>query len=262
MKHALPILEDLHGTKFVSYPGDRANAGKLVRGTADIDEFLAVKKLIRPGDVAFDVGANIGFYTVWLSRLCGPTGRVWAFEPVPETHWRLVETLALNRCENVIPVRNAICDRDEIVRMNLFEEQFAQWNTLGRPSMQLENGKRVSPSSSIAVKSRSLDQFCCEESVSHIRFLKVDVEGFELPVFQGARDLLSSGRIDFVCFEISQEPLKGAGFESRKVFAELESQGYSSYQFERRTGVFRGPVRDTSEYWTNFFASRIDLSKI
>ena len=256
------VAKDIYGTRFVLYPFDRPNLAALVRHPHDAAEFRAIRSLVSAGDVAFDVGANIGIYSVLLSRLCGSTGRVWAHEPVPDTYWRLRETLALNRCENVTPVQSAVCDKTGVVRMNLFGPQFAEWNTLGMPKMTSPEGKLVSPSQSLEVPSCTLDEFCDTERIEHINFLKVDVEGFELSVFRGAERLLQERRVDYICFEISQEPLKGAGVEGSKVFEALAARGYLAYRFESSTGTFGGPVRDTAESWTNFFASWKDLSRI
>jgi FkbM family methyltransferase len=262
LRDAVPIVRDVNGARFVVYAWDRPSIGKLVRRSSDVSEFDAIPLLVPPGSIAMDIGANIGIYSVLLSRLCGAEGRVWAFEPVPDTYWRLVETLALNRCENVTPVRAAICEQTTTVRMNLFEAEFAEWNTMGRPAMPIKNGNRISPSGVVDVAGQTLDRFCDERGIKRINFLKVDVEGFEWAVFRGAQTLLQEGRIDHICFEISQDPLKGAGVGSRQVFEELEIHGYLAYRFDRARRAFTGPVRDTSEYWTNFFASRFDLLKI
>jgi FkbM family methyltransferase len=257
------VLKDVHGIRFVLYPFDRSNVLTLVRRSYDVAEFQAIPRLVQPGDIALDVGANVGVYSVLLSRLCGPIGRVWAFEPVPDTYWRLRETLALNRCDNVIPVQTAICEKDDTVRMNLFERQFSEWNTLGMPSMQAPDGTRVSPSQSINVQARTLDQFCDASGIDRINFLKVDVEGFEVAVFQGAERLLKEHRVDYICFEISKEPLKGAGVESRNVFQALNANGYQAYRFDPTVGGFKGPIQDSSEEsWTNFFASWRDLTML
>ena len=107
-----------------------------------------------------------------------------------------------------------------------------------------------------------MDQFCETERIERINFLKVDVEGFELSVLRGAERLLKEHRVDYICFEISKEPLKGAGVESRKVFAALESHGYQAYRFDKTSGSLQGPIQDTSEDWTNFFASWRNLSRL
>ncbi len=262
LQGAASIFQDLYGMRFVLYPWDRPYLLHLIRRTYDLAEFQAIPRLVHAGDVAFDVGAHIGEYSVLLDRLCGPDGRVWAFEPVPETYWRLRETLALNRCANVAPIQKAICGKVGAVRMNLFEPQFSMWNTLGTPSMITPEGRRVSPGQSVEVPSETLDHFCDAEQIERINFLKVDVEGFEQLVFRGAERLLRERRVDYICFEISQEPLKGAGMSSRGVFEALETHGYFAYRFDLPTETFRGPIQDTPEYWANFYASWQDLSII
>jgi methyltransferase FkbM-like protein len=144
--------------------------------------------------------------------------------------------------------------------MNLFEPQFAEWNSLGVLSARDGNGKLVSSCGSVEVLAHTLDDFCDRQGIRHINFLKVDVEGFELSVFKGAERLLSERGIDYICFEISKDPLKGAGVESREVFEALEPHGYTAYRFDKTTERFEGPVQDTSEFWTNFYASWMNLS--
>jgi hypothetical protein len=144
--------------------------------------------------------------------------------------------------------------------MNLFEPEFSEWNTLGKPAMHRPDGRSVSPTRTIDVSAQTLDHFCDTEAIERIHFLKVDVEGYELSVFRGAQQLLKERRVDYVCFEISEEPLKGAGIESRRVFEALERHGYAAYRFKNGTQTFEGPILDTSEPWTNFFASWRDLS--
>lgn len=262
LSNATPIFEDINGFRFVLYPYDAPNLLNLVKHPADVAEFEAIPRLVRCGDIAFDVGANIGLYSVLLSRLCGHYGRVWAFEPVPETCSRLRETIALNRCDNVVPVRAAVSDTDGTLTMNLFDAQFSELNSLGSPHFTMPDGSSVAPRNSAEVAACTLDRFCTEQKIARINFLKVDVEGFELAVFQGGQGILQEHRVDHICFEISKAPLRGAGLESRQVFEALEAYGYLSYSLDRETGKFEGPVTDTAEDWTNFFASTVDLRKL
>lgn len=259
---ATVVIQDVYGMRFVLYPFDRPNLFSLFRRSSDVAEFVVMHQLVHPGDIAFDIGANVGLYAVQLSRLCGPIGRVWAFEPVLDTYWRLRETLALNRCDNVSPVQGAVCDQDGSVRMNLFEPQFAEWNSIANQLMHTADGTPVSPCRSVEVPAYTLDKFCETKEIERVNFMKVDVEGLEHLVFRGARRLLRERRVDYICFEISKEPLKGAGVESRDVFAALEAHGYGAYRFDKKTNRFRGPIQDTSESWTNFFASWRDLSNV
>ncbi len=111
VRNAPVVVRDCHDLRFIVYPSDRANLPHLIERVDDSAQFMAIPRLVQQGDIAFDVGAHIGVYSVLLSRLCGPSGRVYSFEAVPDTYWRFRETLALNRCENTIAVRAAVFDR-------------------------------------------------------------------------------------------------------------------------------------------------------
>lgn len=261
LDRSVPIIQDAYGYRFAVYPYDRPNLLNLACHPADVAELKAIPRLIRSGDIAIDVGAHIGLYSILFSRLCGPRGHVWAFEPAPETYWRLRETLVLNRCENVVPVQAAVCDEDGTATMSLFDPSCAEWNTLARPEID-PSGRKVQSLPSVQVSSLTLDRFCERENISHINFLKVDVEGYESSVLAGAAELLRNHRVDFLCFEISQRPLVNAGFRSHDVFAALERHGYFSYALDKESGAFSGPVHDTQENWANFFASPNDLRKL
>jgi FkbM family methyltransferase len=261
LERAAVVLEDDYHVRFVLYPWDRPRMLQFIHRSLDSAEVRAISRLVQAGNVTFDVGANVGKYSVLLSRQCGAGGHVWAFEPVPDTCWRLRETLALNRCENVTSIQAAVCDKDGETRMNVFDPEYSEWNTMGMPAMVTPEGNRVSPTKSVAVPSCTLDEFCRTEKIDRINFLKVDVEGFERTVFAGATRLLRERRVDTLCFEISKEPLKGAGISSRSVFEALETLGYLAYRFDETNGRFHGPVHDSSEYWANFYASWRNLSE-
>ena len=253
------VLEGDDDIRFMVYPWDRPRMLQLLHGTFDAAEFAAIARLVHEGDLAFDVGANIGKYSVLLSRICGQSGRVWAFEPVPDTYWRLRETLALNRCDNVTTVQAAMCHKSGKIDINLFAPEYCGWNSIGLPEMITPTGKRVSPDKSVEVPSLTIDEFCDSNGIDKIDFLKVDVEGFEAHVFQGAARMLREHRVGCVCFEVSKAPLKASATSSRAIFEILESFGYRAYGFDESHSKFYGPVQDTDEYYANFYASTLDL---
>ena len=132
---------------------------------------------------------------------------------------------------------------------------------MGRPVYAGADGVPVASSTPMDVPCTTLDDFCAAREIARIHFLKVDVEGYERDVFRGAAGLLRERRIDFITFEISQIPLKGAGLTARETFAILEEHGYPSYRFDEQTERFEGPVKDSSEVWTNYFASWKELNR-
>jgi FkbM family methyltransferase len=234
------------------------NVHNMLRRNCDAAQFRAIRALLASDAVVFDVGAHVGRFSVFVDRLLSG-GQVHAFEPVPQTFALMEENLALNHVRRVIAHNCAIGDRTAAVEMHLFDPLYSAWNTLGRPTMLAPTGQRLRPTRSVSVPCDTIDHICLARGIERIDLLKVDVEGFEKNVFAGARRMLGEGRVGAVCFEISQEPLKGAGATARQVFACLESLGYGCWAFDESLGRFTGPVHDSADYWANFYASRRDL---
>src|SRR5438034_3524730 len=96
------VVRSRDGRKFVVNPKEKQyHMGLLGMGVFEPVETQAVVKCLSEGDVAFDVGANIGWYTTLLSQLVGPYGRVHAFEPVVDTFQALERNCKVNACTNV-----------------------------------------------------------------------------------------------------------------------------------------------------------------
>jgi hypothetical protein len=77
-------------------------------GNYEADHAIALPRIITPGSIAYDVGANVGFYTLALSRLVGESGHVFAFEPAARSVYFLRRHLELNNIGNVTVVQTAI----------------------------------------------------------------------------------------------------------------------------------------------------------
>lgn len=139
--------------------------------------FDAVLKQIRPGDIVFDVGAFKGICTVFMSRAVGDSGKVVAFEPVPTSFRILVDTVMANGCYNVIPVQKAV--GNEIGQARL-------WIKGEETSLQSFEDRLPK----IEVELTTVDYYV--ESTGYIpQILKIDVEGFELHVLEGAKRTLA-----------------------------------------------------------------------
>jgi len=134
---------------------------------------------VRPGSVAFDIGAQAGFYSLLLSRLVGPEGLVVAFEPVPGNYARTLEHVLLNRCRNVTAVQAAVADFNGTSRFDL------------GPSSSMG---RMSPGGATTVTVVSLDQWVADNRTPMPEVLKIDVEGAEASVLDGAEDILRKAR--------------------------------------------------------------------
>ena len=131
-----------------------------------------------PGSVVFDIGAHVGFYTLLSSVLVGTVGKVFAFEPVPRNLHYLYEHLRLNHVTNVTVVEAAVADA---CGTTLFDESTN--SATGHLSMQ----------GTLFVRVVSLDAVVPRE-IPIPDFVKIDVEGAEWLVLNGARQTLSENR--------------------------------------------------------------------
>ena len=133
---------------------------------------------LRPGDVFFDIGANVGFFSLVGSRLVGPSGKVYSFEPLPRNLNYLRRHIELNRIENVTVLPVAVADAPG----NGFftESPSASQGSLGVDGLN--------------VQLVSLDTSIASGDLPTPRLLKIDVEGAESRVLAGARDLLTRAR--------------------------------------------------------------------
>lgn len=165
------------------------------------------KSVLRPGDVVADVGANVGTLTILASRLVGPAGHVLALEPNPNTYRFLLRNLTLNHARNVTAVRAAAGAAD---------------GTGGLIAGRSDDQDRIGEGG-MEVPVRSLDSLLATD-VRPIRLLKIDVEGFEKAVLEGAPQLLRRTR--FVYFETGDELSLRYGYSTLDLVEYVRAMGF------------------------------------
>lgn len=152
-------------------------------------------RIVRPGDVVLDIGANIGMVSVWLSRLVGPQGLVHAFEPNPQLCDRLEAALERNVLANVKLHRIALGSVAGELSLCIPD------GNAGEASLVVQ--RDPSRSTTISVPVQRLDDVAVRENIRALRFIKIDVELFEAEVLEGARELLATIRPESILFEMN-----------------------------------------------------------
>ena len=178
------------------------------RGEPQVQE--AMLAYLRPGMTFYDLGANIGFFSLLAARLVGEQGRVIAFEADPEIAARLREHVERNRFRCVTVVEKAVWSEDSRVLFERIDPETSPDRGLGHVV-----GK--ASASSIEIEAVTLDDFARNAPAPD--FIKCDVEGAEVEVFRGAQRLLAERRPRILC-EIHSEPNREA------LLAELKRLGY------------------------------------
>ena len=254
---AYPILfRDRHDLEYVLYPGQNAEIYLASIGNYEIGETEFCVRRIRPGMTAFDVGANIGLYTLLFAKCAGPTGRVHAFEPEPRNFGRLLVNLAINRLENVTANQSAVFARSEPLVLNVYPEAVHALHSLGRASVPhpTEPGRMLEPECRLTVPAASLDDYCAGHGIDRIDYLKIDVEGAELDVLRGSAGLLARRAIGLIQFEaLPSQANDSAGDAAGGVFGLLNDHGFRCHPIGR-TGQLLPEASAACTGYTNYAA--------
>ena len=184
---AYPVLRGpLLGTRFIlrSAAGEGGGASVYVNDV-EPESTEALIRILRPGQVVFDIGANIGYYTLLASRQVGTSGRVLAFEPFVRNIAYLHRHVLLNDARNVTIVPVACAERSSI-------ETFVLGANCATGHLSNEkNGRR--DSTTLLVATAAVDDIVRACGLIP-DIIKVDVEGAEARVLQGAAKTLADGR--------------------------------------------------------------------
>jgi len=207
-------------------------------------EYLAARRFVRPGAVVFDVGAHVGCWGLAATEGVRPV-TLHLFEPSPVVFPKL--SANARRFFPEARVRNvAVADTSAWQRFHHYRES-PTWSGFFRRRGEEARGSVGAPDI-LSVPCTTLDAYCREHDVTHIHFLKIDVEGAEPAVLRGAAGLLAAGAIDALQFEYGGT-FADAGATLRAVFEFLAFRDY--VLFAHRDGNFV-PVEDWSDALEDF----------
>jgi FkbM family methyltransferase len=171
--------------------------------------------LLRPGDTFVDVGAHIGFFSMIASSLVGPSGKVYAFE----ANSTLFQTLRSNAEQFpwMVASLRAVCDKSGSVAFS--NPQQAGESGWGKLASVRSEGHIES------VEAVSLDEWHENLRFPPIRLIKIDAEGSEPFILEGARRVIANSR-PYLIVELNDELLREVGRTRKSVTGSLREQGY------------------------------------
>jgi FkbM family methyltransferase len=219
-----------HGTRLRLYLGNDLSRQIYIAGSVDPNEFAFLDRFLQPGMTFLDIGANEGIYSVFAARRVGAEGTVWAFEPSRRELDRLRCNLELNGLKvRVFPL--ALADSAGHADLRVAGYEHEGQNTLGAFAYTGVELARTEP-----VDLMRLDDVVEQNPLGRLDAIKVDVEGAELRLFQGATATLRRFR-PVLLFEVSDAALRLQGASCEALFDHLRSQQYDLYAFDRHSGL-------------------------
>ena len=189
----------------------------------------AYSRLVKAGDTAIDIGANIGAHTLFLSRLVGPKGHVIAVEPTAWAVQRLRHNLDLNpELASVVDIRQAllVATPGEPVPAEIY----ASWPLDGR---DVHPKLRARPKPTSGAEAITLDQLVQQEGIDRVDFIKLDVDGHEVAILNGGMETLQRDH-PAIIFELSPYILAESGDDAITLLSRLHDLGYRLYDLTLR----------------------------
>lgn len=224
-------------SQWLILPGSESGEKKV------IENILEIFSLLKKDFTFFDIGANIGWYSLWIGKKY-PECKVFAFEPAPAAFEQIKINLQLN----------------EIANIEAFNMGFA--DTPGKKEFffceEIQTASSLADTLPDTIKRKiqcdfdTVDSFCCKQNCSP-DFIKCDVEGAEYLVMKGAGRILS----DFspvLMLEMLRKWMKCFNVHPNDLIEKLEQYGYRCYAVDQEnTSIFRVIAVDENTTETNFF---------
>ena len=217
--------------KMVLRRNEALTMGILNMGVLNPMETKFVKKILKPGDTFIDVGAYIdGWYTLLASNIVGKNGKVFSFEPHPYYAERLRKSIMLTKFKNITLENCGLSDktRKAILYQGGLASSFIKHHT---ESLTKIKAKKI--------ESRliTLDSYVKNKNIKNIKLIKIDVEGFEMKVISGSRNILKNSPPAYLLIETVDEFLKNADSSESNLISFMKNFGYKPYMFNNNGKV-------------------------
>lgn len=191
-------------------------------GEKNVMKYIDQRFSSENGITIFDVGANVGCYSILLNEVFREKAIIYSFEPSHKTFKRISENLRsferINLYNFGLGEENMkttlFSDSDESGLASVYKRRLDHFNI------------HLNQSEEIEIK--TLDAFCDHHKIDRIHFLKLDVEGHEIKILNGASKMLNSGSIDFIQFEFG-----GCNIDSRSYFQDFYNFLNNRYKIYR-----------------------------
>ena len=189
-------------------------------GLYEVEKTEALRTFLRPGGVFVDIGGNKGDFALLAGKLVGASGRVFVFEPAPSNCEWIERSIALNGYRSIELFPIALGDREGEITLHL--SSVSGHHSVVAPRSD-GTGKAV------RVPVRTLDTVLAEHGAPRVDVLKIDVEGADMAVLQGATRTLSANRDLVIFFDVHPQ----LGVDALAVCALLRSLGFKLYALQR-----------------------------
>lgn len=179
------------------------------------------ENVVKDNDVIFDIGANIGYYAILASPIVGKSGLIYCFEPSNAIFHRMVENFDLNKVRNTQNIKMGLSN--EVTKSTFYLGNKENWGMGSLTPNDASSGETE------IINVMSLDKFVLANNLYKIDVIKIDVEGSEFKILQGAMSTLSIYQ-PVVLIEVSNVLLKTNDASADDIYTSFQSIGFDAYE--------------------------------
>lgn len=217
----LVVMPWIDGTYLALNRGMQGASGNLYCGLHEYRDMAFVMDLISPGDLFVDIGANVGTYTVIASGVCG--AHTVAFEPVELAYQRLQRNVRINDLGGLVEAINSgVSDRDGVIEFTVNSD------TTNRVVNANERRTGLNKAETNELPVVRLDTALAGREPT---LMKIDVEGWELPVLAGATKVLVGEKLLACIIEVNDSALE-YGFDPKSILLTLREHGFEPFDYD------------------------------
>jgi FkbM family methyltransferase len=213
------------GSKFI-YPINSAIGNALFLGDYEPGEIEFIRQMLKPGDSFLDIGANGGLYSIIASKVVGPKGQVYACEPSARERALLMHNININNIENITVLESAMSDKKGISHLAISKD--GALNSLIKtqhPGQDIESYQQINTT--------TVDDTITELNIRNLSIVKIDVEGAEKMVIEGARKTLRENPELSIIFESSSFNTYNYSYSPKELILFLQSEGFQIFYINR-----------------------------
>jgi len=223
-----------------------ACSAAIMAGNFENEETKFVASYLRPDMTVLDVGAHHGYYTLLASRKVGRRGKVIAFEPSPRERRYLKRHLKLNRCANVVVEETALGNHSGEADFYLVDGTESGCNSIRLPDV-------AQPVQRLRVRLDQVDAYLERNRIETVDFMKLDAEGAELQILEGAERLLTHVPRPVILAEVQDLRTRPWGYEASEILRHLDLRGFCLHRISPSGELIHVPA-ERREYDGNFVA--------
>ena len=237
---------------------ESARGGKLY----EPDVSIALLKILEAGDTFIDIGANIGFFSIFASKLVGDEGKVVSFEANIENYEILLEHARINAADNIVSVCKPVADKSG-TRLFYHNADDAGGHALWDPATLERNVKSAKILGAQERETIALNDFFSEnKNLPKPKVIKIDIEGAEELALTGARELLDGAAVPYIICELHNFGLKQLGGSQNSLRQLMSGLGYEMFSLAmdgRLPKLIPNGVELRSEFIVNVLFSQPGL---